>query len=70
MTISAATTTNVQELMSRLKKFVEAEKEKNLEELGGLEEDLLMAEVDFSKAALDSDSDDYGERLCMSFLSS
>jgi GTP-binding protein len=70
MTISAATTTNVQELMSRLKKFVEAEKEKNLEELGGLEEDLLMAEVDFSKAALDSDSDDYGERLCMSFLPS
>jgi GTP-binding protein len=61
MTISAATTTNVQELMSRLKKFVEAEKEKNMEELGGLEEDVLMAEVDFSKAALDSDSDDYGE---------
>ncbi|KAL7509080.1 hypothetical protein ACHAXN_006223 [Cyclotella atomus] len=59
MTISAATTANVQELMSRLKKFVEAEKEKNKEELGGLEEDILLAEVDFSKAALDSDSDDY-----------
>ena len=61
MTISAATTTNVQELMSRLNKFVEAEKEKNLDELGGLEEDALLAEVDFSKAALDSDSDDFGE---------
>lgn len=66
MTISAATTTNVQELMSRLKKFVEAEKEKNVEELGGLEEDALLAEVDFSKAALDSDSDDFGKCFYLS----
>lgn len=61
MTISAATTANVQELMSRLKKFVEAEKEKKIEDMGGLEDDVLMAEVDFSQAALDQDSDDYGK---------
>lgn len=61
MTISAATTTNVRELMSRLNKFVEAEKEKNVDKMGSLEEDALLAEVDFSKAALDSDSDDFGE---------
>jgi GTP-binding protein len=60
MTISAATTNNVQELMSRLKKFVEAEKKKTIEENGGLEDDVLLAEVDLSLAALDSDSDDYG----------
>jgi len=58
MTISAATTQNVQELMGRLKKFVEAEKKKV--EDGELdEEDILLAEVDLSKAALDNDSDDY-----------
>ncbi|KAL7516403.1 hypothetical protein ACHAWX_001424 [Stephanocyclus meneghinianus] len=61
MKISAATTQNVQELMSRLKKFVEAEKKATLEETGGVEADVIMAEVDLSKAALDSDSDDYGE---------
>jgi len=58
MTISAATTQNVQELMGRLKKFVEAEKKKVVD--GVLEEeDVMLAEVDLSKAALDSDSDDY-----------
>lgn len=68
MTISAATTKNVQELMGRLKKFVEAEKQKATEELGGEEEDVLMAEVDLSKAALDSDSDDYGECVDVAFV--
>ena len=60
MTISAATTHNVQELMGRLKKFVEAERKKVVD--GELEEeDVMLAEVDLSKAALDSDSDDYGK---------
>ena len=58
MTISAATTEDVQELMGRLKKFVEAEKKKANEE-DSLEDDVVVAEVDFSKAALDSDSDDF-----------
>jgi GTP-binding protein len=59
MTISAATTKNVKELMGRLKKFVDAEKKKNAD--GESEDDdVLLAEVDLSKAALDSDSDDYG----------
>lgn len=60
MTISAATTQNVQELMGRLKKFVEAEKKK-VADGEAEEEDVVLAEVDLSKAALDSDSDDYGE---------
>ena len=64
MTISAATTENCQELMGRLKKFVEVERKKSVEE--GLEdEDVMLAEVDLSKAALDSDSDDYGELSSM-----
>ena len=58
MTISAATTENVQELMGRLKKFVDAEKKKAMEE-DLFDDDALVAEVDFSKAALDSDSDDF-----------
>jgi len=58
MTISAATTQNVQELMGRLKKFVEAERKK-VEDGVLEEEDVMLAEVDLSKAALDSDSDDY-----------
>jgi len=58
MTISAATTENVQELMARLKKFVDAEKKKAIEE-DLFDDDVLVAEVDFSKAALDSDSDDF-----------
>eukprot|EP00571_Detonula_confervacea_P011380 CAMPEP_0172303304 /NCGR_PEP_ID=MMETSP1058-20130122/4850_1 /TAXON_ID=83371 /ORGANISM="Detonula confervacea, Strain CCMP 353" /LENGTH=656 /DNA_ID=CAMNT_0013014055 /DNA_START=17 /DNA_END=1987 /DNA_ORIENTATION=- len=56
MKISAATTQNVQELMRRLNKFVEAER-KNIVE--GQEDDVMLAEVDLSKAALDGDSDDY-----------
>ncbi|KAL7545943.1 hypothetical protein ACHAWF_009293 [Thalassiosira exigua] len=58
MTISAATTQNVQELMGRLKKFVDAEKRK-VEDGEVDEADVLLAEVDLSKAALDRDSDDY-----------
>ena len=61
MTISAATTENVQELMRRLKKFVDAETEKKVVDGVLEEEDVLLAEVDLSKAALDNDSDDYGE---------
>jgi len=53
--ISAATTEKVQELMGRLKKFVEAQAKEGKEEEG----DRLMAEVDFSKASLESDSDDF-----------
>ena len=58
MTISAATTENVKELMRRLKMFVEAERKKAIEE-DLFDDDAVVAEVDFSKAALDSDSDDF-----------
>ena len=51
LTISAATTENVKELMGRLKKFVSAQPD----------DDLPPApEVDLARAALDYDSDDYG----------
>lgn len=50
LTISAATTENVKELMGRLKKFVSAQPD----------DDLPPApEVDLARAALDYDSDDY-----------
>merc|ERR1711935_1100649 len=59
-TISAATTKNVHELMGRLKKFADAEKkEKNVVDGVLGEQDILLAEVDLSKAPLDCDSDDY-----------
>ncbi|KAL3794828.1 hypothetical protein ACHAW5_004350 [Stephanodiscus triporus] len=63
MSISAATKENVKELMGRLKKFVDAEKKRKVE--GGMSEDddVVLAEVDLSKAALDSDSDDYGKLI-------
>lgn len=48
--ISAATTANVKELMGRLKKFVKAQPESDLP---------LPPEIDFSKAGLDHDSDDF-----------
>ena len=65
MTISAATTKNVKELMGRLKKFVDAEKKNEIAEGESEGGDVLLAEVDFSKAALDSDSDDYGRLMEM-----
>lgn len=52
--ISAATTKNVQELMGRLKKFVDTQPEAELPE---------PPQVDFSKAGLDGDSDDFGTYL-------
>ena len=58
MTISAATQDNVRELMGRLKKFVDAER-KLVDDGVVEEEDAVMAEVDFSIAPLDSDSDDF-----------
>ena len=48
--ISAATTTNVRILMSRLRKFVDAQPEPDLPP---------PPEIDFSKAGLDYDSDDF-----------
>jgi len=69
MKISAATTENCLELMRRLKKFVEAEKKKVVDGVVE-EEDVLLAEVDLSKAALDSDSDDYGKHCeCLACVS-
>lgn len=50
LTISAATTENVKELMGRLKKFVSVQPEADLPP---------VIEVDLSKAALDQDSDDF-----------
>ena len=51
LSISAATTENVKELMGRLKKFVSAQPESDLPPI---------IEVDLGKAALDQDSDDFG----------
>jgi GTP-binding protein len=50
LSISAATTENVKELMGRLKKFVSAQPEADLPPI---------VEIDLGKAALDYDSDDY-----------
>lgn len=50
VSISAATTSGVKELMSRLRKFVQAQPEADLPP---------PPEIDFSKAGLDYDSDDY-----------
>eukprot|EP00339_Tiarina_fusa_P026213 CAMPEP_0117083892 /NCGR_PEP_ID=MMETSP0472-20121206/59062_1 /TAXON_ID=693140 ORGANISM="Tiarina fusus, Strain LIS" /NCGR_SAMPLE_ID=MMETSP0472 /ASSEMBLY_ACC=CAM_ASM_000603 /LENGTH=573 /DNA_ID=CAMNT_0004812695 /DNA_START=74 /DNA_END=1795 /DNA_ORIENTATION=- len=50
LTISAATTERVKELMGRLKKFVQAQPESDLPPI---------PEVDLGKAGLDYDSDDY-----------
>jgi len=50
LTISAATTERVKELMGRLKKFVAAQPESDLPP---------APEIDFTKAALDHDSDDF-----------
>jgi GTP-binding protein len=56
LSISAATTERVKELMGRLKKFVSVQPAADLPP---------PAEIDFSKAALDFDSDDYGELLLL-----
>ncbi len=45
--------------MRRLKKFVEAERKRRADEGTSEDDDVVLAEVDLSKAALDSDSDDY-----------
>ena len=50
LSISAATTHNVQELMSRVRKFVEAQPKPELP---------ALPEVDLSKAGLEYDADDY-----------
>ena len=50
LSISAATTLRVQELMSRLRKFVSAQPESDMP---------LPPEIDLSKAGLDFDSDDF-----------
>jgi GTP-binding protein len=59
LSISAATTERVKELMGRLKKFVSVQPAADLPP---------PAEIDFSKAALDFDSDDYGELLLLLLL--
>ena len=51
LSISAATTERVKELMGRLKKFVSVQPEEDIPP---------PAEIDLSKAGLDFDSDDYG----------
>ena len=51
LSISAATTENVKELMGRLKKFVSMQPDSELPPL---------VEVDLAKASLDQDSDDFG----------
>ena len=50
LSISAATTERVKELMGRLKKFAEAQPDEDLP---------ALPEIDFTKAGLDFDSDDY-----------
>jgi len=50
LSISAATTERVKELMGRLKKFAEAQPDQDLP---------ALPEIDFTKAGLDFDSDDY-----------
>lgn len=52
LSISAATTERVKELMGRLKKFAEAQPDQDLP---------ALPEIDFSNSALEYDSDDYGE---------
>ena len=54
LSISAATTERVQELMGRLKKFVMTQPEPDLP---------LLTEVDFSKTGLEYDSDDFGKNI-------
>jgi GTP-binding protein len=61
LTISAATTYRVKELMGRLKKFVSAQPEDDEEN---------PAEIDFSLSALDMDSDDYGASMVKKWLPS
>jgi GTP-binding protein len=56
--ISAATTTNVPELMNRLKKFMDAQQKQQQQNQNN--NDLPAApEIDFSKTGLECDSDDY-----------
>lgn len=54
LSISAATTENVKELMGRLKKFASAQPEEDLPPI---------VEIDLAKASLDQDSDDFGASL-------
>jgi GTPase len=56
LSISAATTENVKELMGRLKKFVSAQEDTDLPPI---------PEIDISRAGLDYDSDNYGEFICL-----
>ncbi len=56
LSISAATTENVKELMGRLKKFASTQPDADLPPL---------IEVDLGKASLDQDSDDFGTLHCV-----
>jgi GTP-binding protein len=56
LSISAATTANVKELMGRLKKFVSVQPETDMPPL---------PEIDLSKAGLDFESDDYRTSICL-----
>jgi GTP-binding protein len=59
LSISAATTERVQELMGRLKKFVMTQPEPDLP---------MPPEVDFSKTGLEYDSDDFGKTLIVTLF--
>lgn len=59
LSISAATTEGVKELMRRVKKFVDAEKCKHGVDINDILSPAVVPEIDFSKAGLDYDSDDF-----------
>ncbi len=61
--VSAATTSNVKELMQRLKKFMDVEQKKKMAESSAIVELPPAPEIEFSKTGLDYDSDDYGTSI-------
>ena len=66
--VSAATTSNVKELMQRLKKFMDVEQKKKMAESSAIVELPPAPEIDFSKSGLEYDSDDYGTLFYYTFV--